>query len=269
MKYFVVADVHGFYTELQIALQKAGFDPSNPEHIFVSCGDMFDRGKQAAELLEWVMSLDPARRVLVRGNHEDLMDEAIARGYFNQYDEPNGTESTAMQLTDVKHGPTACLAMKWHLLYDEYRNALVDYYETDHAVFVHGWIPCWVQKRRTFITYGENLTEFDQCYTAIPEWRECSREQWATARWANGMAAWAEGVRDPKKIFCGHWHTSWAWKHLRKQGEEFPNLYSTNPEHRIAHFEPFVDDGIVALDACTAYSKKVNCYVFDDTKSEE
>lgn len=36
-----------------------------------------------------------------------------------------------------------------------------------------------------------------------------------------------------------------------------------NPEHRRARFDPFVDTGIVALDACTAHSRKVNCFVLE------
>ena len=31
-----------------------------------------------------------------------------------------------------------------------------------------------------------------------------------------------------------------------------------------ADFSPFIDDGIIALDACTAYSGFVNCVVIDD-----
>ena len=71
MKYFVVADVHGFYDKMIKALKDAGFDRDNPEHIFVSLGDLFDRGDQAVKCLEFVMSLNPARRILIRGNHED------------------------------------------------------------------------------------------------------------------------------------------------------------------------------------------------------
>ena len=45
-KYFVVSDVHGFYDEMKKALDNAGFDIANPDHIFVSCGDLLDRGRQ-------------------------------------------------------------------------------------------------------------------------------------------------------------------------------------------------------------------------------
>ena len=41
---YCVSDVHSFYDELMTALTKAGFDINNEEHIFVSCGDLLDRG---------------------------------------------------------------------------------------------------------------------------------------------------------------------------------------------------------------------------------
>lgn len=44
---------------------------------------------------------------------------------------------------------------------------------------------------------------------------------------------------------------------------EWENPRSTNPEHQIARFDPFIDTGIVALDTCTARSRKVNCFVLE------
>lgn len=39
-KYFCVADVHGFYNEMMSALNNAGYDKNNPNHVFCSCGDL-------------------------------------------------------------------------------------------------------------------------------------------------------------------------------------------------------------------------------------
>ena len=79
------------------------------------------------------------------------------------------------------------------------------------------------------------------------------------------MEAWHQGVKvDGKTIVCGHWHASFGHSKFHGDGVEFPNERSTNPEHRRANFDPFVDDGIIALDACTAYSHKVNCVVLED-----
>ena len=36
-KYFVVADIHSFYDEFMKALNDAGFDINNEDHILISC----------------------------------------------------------------------------------------------------------------------------------------------------------------------------------------------------------------------------------------
>ena len=66
-KYFVVADVHGFYTEMIEAINKEGFDIENPDHIFVSLGDLLDRGQEAEKCLDFVNSLPKDRKILIIG----------------------------------------------------------------------------------------------------------------------------------------------------------------------------------------------------------
>ena len=57
MKYYVVADVHGFYTELMAVLKGKGyFEDKNP-HKLIICGDVFDRGEEAKQMQEFVLDL--------------------------------------------------------------------------------------------------------------------------------------------------------------------------------------------------------------------
>jgi serine/threonine protein phosphatase 1 len=99
-KYFCVADVHSFYDEMICALNKAGYDKNNPDHIFVSCGDLFDRGPQAREMLEFVNSIPNERKILIMGNHEILMRQMIWNGmYPRMIDKMNGTWQTACDIT--------------------------------------------------------------------------------------------------------------------------------------------------------------------------
>ena len=58
-----------------------------------------------------------------------------------------------------------------------------------------------------------------------------------------------------KTIICGHYHTSWGHAYLHDDGFEWGK--------DVAKFEPFIDDGIIAIDACTAYTGKVNCIVIE------
>ena len=70
------------------------------------------------------------------------------------------------------------------------------------------------------------------------------------------MEAAHSGILEPgKTILCGHWHCSFGHCHYENDGDEFfgkPN------------FSPYCADGIIALDACTPLSGKVNCIVIED-----
>lgn len=249
MKYFIVADVHSFYDEMMDALEEKGFDQTNEEHTFVSLGDLLDRGGKPRACLRFVNGLE--RKILVRGNHEDLLEDIFARGYFLDHDLHNGTDKTVYNLGD--YGLTT-FTVKDAIDNTEqdkdlkkYLRSLVDYGEVGNNIFVHGWIPCNVKYYQHYMTLSP-----------IEDWKH---GDWYEARWLNGIDAWNRGIRvDDKTVFCGHWHCSWGWSHLRNQYKEFPQKTHKDFEKS---FEPFIDDGIVALDACTAYSNKVNCFVLE------
>ena len=76
MRYYVVADVHGFYTELIAALTEKGFFEDKEPHKLIVCGDLFDRGPEPKELQKFIVDLlDKDEVILIRGNHEDLMED--------------------------------------------------------------------------------------------------------------------------------------------------------------------------------------------------
>ena len=47
MKYYVTADVHGYFTELKTALAEQGFFEDTEPHKLVICGDLYDRGTKS------------------------------------------------------------------------------------------------------------------------------------------------------------------------------------------------------------------------------
>ena len=78
MKYYVVADIHGFFDALITTLDQNGFFNDTEPHKLIICGDLFDRGKQAFELQEFVLDLLAKDEVIfIRGNHEDLAVEMM------------------------------------------------------------------------------------------------------------------------------------------------------------------------------------------------
>ena len=116
----------------------------------------------------------------------------------------------------------------------------VDYFETEHYIFVHGWIPI-----------------IENCYLYDSEWRKARKERWQKARWANPVEMYRYKIFEPNKIIvCGHWHCSALWH------EQNPKQYDEFGEK--ASFEPFITKDMIALDACAVYSHKVNVVVLEN-----
>lgn len=240
MKYFVSADIHGFYDEWQNSLKDKGFDINNLEHKIVVCGDLFDRGRQPREIIDFILS-HKDKFILIRGNHEDLMQEMIDRNYNISADLSNGTAYTIVDLYpewQVSEFDLKKIAMRTRL--QEVLNMCVDYFETEHYIFVHGWIPI-----------------IENCYLYDSEWRKTRKERWQKARWANPVEMYRYKIFEPNKtIVCGHWHCSALWH------EQNPKQYDEFGEK--ASFEPFITKDMIALDACTVYSRKVNVVVLEN-----
>lgn len=239
MKYFVVSDVHSFASEMLTALNKAGFDIENPEHIFISCGDLFDRGEEAKRCLDFVLSIPKERRIFILGNHEIMLKNILQRKNFNPYDEINGTLSTVRQLSGVSCFDSDVFEkLSENKKLQTYIRELKNYYEIDKYIFVHAWIPC---------------------NKALSDWRSASELEWKDATWPNGYDLWAKGnIVKGKTIVCGHWHTSYAHHKYHHYKKEFPD---SNESIDVCCFDPFYDEGIIGIDACTALTHKVNCLV--------
>ena len=244
-----ISDVHGYYTQMKSALEKAGFFSDTTPHKLILLGDLFDRGHEAKQLQQFILEqMEQDKIILIRGNHEDLFVELVTTdaGMPYSYHKSNGTYDTALQLTgfdpvmaSIRHYDFADAA-KDTPFYKEIIPAMLDYFETEHYVFTHGWIP--------------SVPNRDKSYSYISSWREAGREQWNQARWFNGMDA-AQTADENKTIVCGHWHTSYGHSKYEHKGTEFGED---------ADFSPYYGPGIIAIDACTAFSGKVNCLVIED-----
>ena len=255
MRYYVTADVHGYFSELESALANAGFFKDREPHKLIVCGDLYDRGGEAAKLQEFILDLLAKDQViLIRGNHEDLTMKLLYEWHLHSYQQShhyaNGTLDTICQLTgfclrDIFTNPEAVGRAFWNNPYIKVIiPAMVDYYETDRYIFTHGWIPC------TPDPTNRAAKEY------LADWRNAGKETWDTARWINGMATAHSGIREPgKTIVCGHWHCSFGHCHYGNNGGEFDN----DPV-----FTPYYGEGVIALDACTPASKMVNCIVIED-----
>lgn len=257
MKYYATADVHGYFSQLEAALTEAGYFEDTAPHKLIICGDLYDRGKEALKLQEFILDLMSKEEViLIRGNHEDLALDMLNKWYRQSYLEPhhfsNGTLDTVYQLTgtDSTKLEYAAESVGRAFLNNNYIKkiipSMVNYYETEKYIFVHGWIPCNV----------ENLGFNKKSYTPVENWRDAGDEMWSKARWINGMEAAYNGIiEEGKTIVCGHWHCSFGHAYYEDDGSEFYNN---------ANFNPYYGKGVIALDACTPISNKINVIVIED-----
>ena len=252
MKIFAVSDIHSFYNEFIEALNKTGFEKNNPDHLLVCCGDYLDRGPKPWDVIDYLSHLNNV--VLIKGNHEDLMEEMLNRGSAYSHDIHNGTYKTFCQLllyvenkvTQKRFSKHISPEMKcvYELILKPFYDKMVNYFETKNYIFCHGYIP--VQKN----------------------WQSGN---WEDARWENGIEQHhflnkINARITDKTIVCGHYHCSYGWSHIAQKYKEFPQ--KTHKDFEKA-FQPYKEDGLIAIDACTAYSGKVNVVVLEDNLLEE
>lgn len=240
MKYFVSSDIHGFFDEWMHSLIEKGFDVFNQDHKIIVCGDLFDRGRQPKQIIDYILK-NKDKFILVRGNHEDLMEEMIKRNRALSHDIHNGTINTIIDLGEEAMSykfDFKKIAIESGL--EKILSLFVDFFETGKYIFIHGGIPINLENS----SYN-------------PNWRNAQKEDWNKARWLNPLEMYKKGLFElGKTIVCGHWHCSAFWASEEpKRYDEFGPL---------ASFDPYIRKGIMAIDTCTAYSQKVNVVIVED-----
>ena len=122
----------------------------------------------------------------------------------------------------------------------------VNYYETEKYIFCHGWIPLDIE-----------IVDMTAIFSYRADWRDADEVEWHKARWRNGMDMCCNrNVKEPgKTIVCGHWNCSWGHARIDEICSEYGNDAVTTP---------FYADGIIAIDACTARWRRVNCIKIED-----
>ena len=236
-KYFVMSDIHSFYGPFILELDKAGFEKYNPNHILIICGDLFDRGPQSVELLHYLLSLPEDRLILIRGNHEDLLLNLFKTGKFLPHNYINGTMTTLENFfgkyfinpTD----DTIDFSGKNRTVdrICDYIEETVNYFETENYLFVHGWVPEGVK--------------------AAKDCQKVDNQGWEKARWIKWTERYeGENPLLDKTLVCGHMPTFFAKFFDETRGE---NNYDT-----------FYGKGLIAIDAGTFDTKRVNVLVLED-----
>ena len=235
-KIFVCSDVHGHCTLLKDALNRAGFEKDNESHLLVCLGDYFDRGSENAEVLKFFERLE--YKVLLRGNHEDLLLKLLQTGKILPHHYINGTMQTLSEFFGKYSvdpvDDTIDFSGKTRVLdrICDFIGETVNYFETKNYVFVHGWVPAGTD--------------------SSSDRANASDEAWEKARWTK----WTEKYDDApplknKTLVCGHVPTLYA--------RRFAVIDNVGSGADI-----FYGNGLIAVDAGTFDTKQVNVLVLED-----
>ena len=246
---FACSDIHGAYTPWMKVLNEAGFDENNSDHKIIICGDLFDRMPEAQKVYDFTKDMiSKDKLIYIKGNHEQLLLDCINRGYPQSHDWSNGTAQTILDLAPNAQTFDEACNIVYQKIKDLFKHT-VNYVETKRFVFCHGFIPVhcddtlppWHRKNRK--------------YSKMENWREAHQYQWDDATWLNSYDMVDQGLGIEKCIVAGHWHASYGRYKTMGRSEFSP----------YTDFSPFYyDDKLIMIDACTAYSGKVNCLVLED-----
>ncbi len=242
--YFVISDIHSFYSLMIKALQDKGFDINNKNHIVIICGDAFDRGLEAVKVFNFLKQLkEQDRLIYIKGNHEDLLFDCVEElkengGCASCYHYTNGTIDTIIQFKQEN--------ILGEVLDFISCNA-VNYFELNDYIFVHAGIPLKKINNKLILD------------------KDANTETWKKARWEKPIQNLENNYLPTDKILVvGHWHSSALWTYL------CPNKYSEfKEEGKIYNSNLCRSDNLIMLDACTAYSNRVNVLVIYEDKKEE
>ena len=249
-KLFVTSDIHSYIAPLKESLDRAGFDPNNKDHWLIVCGDVFDRGPDSVELLKFIMSIE--NKILVKGNHDILLDNLCMRGFPYSHDKQNGTTRTVQDISGKYSAYDFADACE--ITYNKlarYRELLVNYFETKNYIFVHSWIPTNVKfegSSKPWYQQGKTLTWME-------DWRNANDKEWEEAMWGNPFVLAEQDLNKTcKTIVFGHWHCSTGHRMLGHCKDEFD----------YAIWEPCYFKNTIGIDRCTAYTGKCNVIVIED-----
>lgn len=251
MTYFVFADPHGNYEALITAITKMGYDAANPQHQLIGCGDYFGRAARSnsdcVNIWKYLTSPHHANKpICLRGNHENILIDAIERRQLTEVDIYNGEHNTFASFlgrypNQVKYDCylqfDAAKAMIDVGFYD-WLKSLPWYYETEHYIFTHGFVPL------TYFARGVKLSDFNDY-------------DWERASWAKTpddiRYLDIQGFKPPKTIVFGHWRAKELNEKFAGKWEEVDGDIYVDKERKL-----------IGLDTTTALSYKVGNIILED-----
>ena len=234
-KYFVISDIHGHYDEMIEALKKYEYDCNNPHHHLIVIGDMFDRGTQSKEVLEYLHPLTvEGKATVILGNHDNFLIELLNGEYlkavFNiTY---NGTDKTLSSLVESKY------------------NSIIDLEDVKKAITLsYPYLEDWLKTLPLYLEIGNYIFVHGGINGKDDDWREGKIHDFVWNRQIN-----LEPVKG-KTMVVGHHRNAT----IRYPGADYKALFIRKPEA----FEIIYEDGKIFIDSYVEVSKMINVLVRD------
>jgi serine/threonine protein phosphatase 1 len=249
MKYFAFSDVHGDYDALMRAVAEYGYEPQNPNHTLLSCGDNFGRaetGKGSKGIYAYLTSAEHKNKpICLTGNHELILKDILFRRGITVTDIFNGEDKTvysflgksgdadvtAYEIDELSRSPL----MDWLL-------SLPYYFETKNHIFLHGFLP-----------YDYEMMRF------YPDLSKAENSDWVAACWAQTPTMIEKFVQEyprgmEKTVVFGHWHNA----QLKRAFDETVDKNTLHSLWRRA------DLRLCGLDCCAYLSHKIEMLVVEE-----
>lgn len=128
MAEYVIGDIHGEIDQLKTIVDKINYDPNQDKLIFL--GDYIDRGADSYKVYRYIKELDNGENIFLRGNHEEMMVDAVLNDNNIDLWYHNGgqaTERTFPNRSELKEAA-------------QFFNSLPYYHSNQNYIFVHAGI---------------------------------------------------------------------------------------------------------------------------------
>ena len=235
MTYFIISDIHSHYNAMITALLKSGYDSENTSHHLIVVGDLFDRGKQPKEVIEFLYQLHLEEKAsVIIGNHDlfllDFLQGNHKRVLFNI--EKNGFGETLEYLSGIAPNEDN-LDKIMEIIEDEYsflKHWLLSfpyYIELGNYIFVHGGIDGKILDWKTMTSKRDFVWNREYDLTPIKG----------------------------KIVVSGHHRVAT----IRKKTDNYPLLFQQNPEM----FDILYKKGKILIDRYVEVSNEINVLKLD------
>jgi len=128
MAEYVIGDIHGEIDQLKTIIDKINYNPKEDKLIFL--GDYIDRGADSYKVYRYIKELDNGDNIFLRGNHEEMMIDAVLNDNNIDLWYHNGGQATERSFPNRSELKEAA----------RFFNLLPYYHSSQDYIFVHAGI---------------------------------------------------------------------------------------------------------------------------------